>query len=305
MKGTAMLTARGRSVLISFLVLIASYTAKAQDRVFVLNLDSLNIQSDFDCTQYTLSTEALYPVNQKVHLYNLLPKSHRHRSEIIVFAVLPDFEKKSSWTEIKRTDIREISYSELLNFKDRSLGITTNPPYFTRSINQIKLAILHNGKLKVGNQTFLQFFAVRNYVDGMNRPLGTIDIGQPFISIYSFSEAFKRQYPDDSFPMLPERISSSFEPLRMKKEFLSKKLTIEGEEAYRFWTFYDWSTADGYEIERGLDRFVYMPGRGIVGASLDFYFFFHLRHNGLTNRALIQNMWEEKVMLADELTGRL
>src|SRR5690606_7286599 len=202
-------------------MLLISDVETGQDKAFVLNLDSPNIQSDFDCTQYTLSTEALYPVGQKIHLYNLLPKSNRHRSEIIVFAVLPDFGKDSSWTEIDRTEIREISYSELLNLKDRSLGINTAPPYFSRYFNQIKLAILHNGKLMLGNKTFLQFFAVRRYLNGMNRPLGTIDIDQPFISIRSFSDTFRKQYPDDSFPMLPQRISLSFEPLRMKKEFLS------------------------------------------------------------------------------------
>src|SRR5690606_40533845 len=172
-------------------MLLISDVETGQDKAFVLNLDSPNIQSDFDCTQYTLSTEALYPVGQKIHLYNLLPKSNRHRSEIIVFAVLPDFGKDSSWTEIDRTEIREISYSELLNLKDRSLGINTPRPYFSRYFNQIKLAILHNGKVMLRNETFLDIFSVRRYLNVIHRLLCTIAIDYVFMSICSFSDLLR------------------------------------------------------------------------------------------------------------------
>src|SRR5690606_18768880 len=91
---------KGRCVLISFLMLITSYIARGQDRVFVLNLDSLDIHSDFDCTHYTLSTETLYPVSQKVHLYNLLPKSKRHRSEILRYLTRSMVRIPSVGTEI-------------------------------------------------------------------------------------------------------------------------------------------------------------------------------------------------------------
>lgn len=93
-----------------------------------------------------------------------------------------------------------------------------------------------------------------------------------------------------------------FDRLRDRKEFLSRKYLIKGAEAYQFWTYTDWhEDYRSYEYNRGIDRFVYIPGKGIIGGSYDFYFFKHRKELNLTISKFIENMLEEKVMIADRI----
>ncbi len=56
----------------------------------------------------------------------------------------------------------------------------------------------------------------------------------------------------------------------LKRLYLSKSYTLGKDSAYQFWTFCDWNRKDGRNLQRGIDRFVFIPGKGIVGSSFDF-----------------------------------
>jgi len=76
---------------------------------------------------------------------------------------------------------------------------------------------------------------------------------------------FKHQFPDKDFIMdvtSNNRLKQIDEPYSFRN-YLSKEYTITGKKAYQFWAF------DEY---RGIDRFLYIPDKGIVGGSYDFYF---------------------------------
>src|SRR5690606_24074194 len=95
----------------------------------------------------------------------------------------------------------------------------------------------------------------------------------------------------------------------VQHEYLSRVFDINGEKAYQFWSFTDWRGQDNLKLHRGIDRFVYMPQKGIVAGSYDFWFLFvnswsfiengRDRHNK-TKEELWQNVLQEKVMLAEE-----
>ncbi|MCS3556176.1 hypothetical protein EDF66_10399 [Sphingobacterium sp. JUb20] len=54
--------------------------------------------------------------------------------------------------------------------------------------------------------------------------------------------------------------------------YLSDIITIGKEIAYKFGTYASWNIVDGWNYPSGIDRLVYISGKGIVGGSFDFYF---------------------------------
>ncbi|WP_223583020.1 hypothetical protein [Sphingobacterium sp. GVS05A] len=85
----------------------------------------------------------------------------------------------------------------------------------------------------------------------------------------------------------------------MEYLFVKKKLK-DNNLAYQFWTYTNWHAhAHEYEFDRGIDRFVYLPGKGIIGGSFDFYFYFHRKKLPIKYVDFMNNIKEEKVMIAD------
>lgn len=303
-RGHQRLSVAVRNVLSKFLLFLLPISTYGQQKIFIVDLDKDQSAANFDATHFKMSASSLYGIDKTVELFNILPKAkeHFHTKELIVFSILPDFSNKGEWVSLDSIGpYGEISFQELVRMKDRNLSIDREAPYFTRYGNEVMLGIRRDGKIKVGKQCLLQFFAIRNYPEQFNRPLGTIDISQREFTIAQFQKEYESHYPQDGFPLRPGDISLNFEPLRMKREFLSQKTTYKAEPAYQFWTLYDWSTMDGYEIERGIDRFVYVPNKGIVGGSYDFYFYYNREKLGLSFGVFMNNIFKERVMLGEEV----
>lgn len=75
--------------------------------------------------------------------------------------------------------------------------------------------------------------------------------------------------------------------------YLSKEYLIKGNKAYQFWTLDGWWYYDGLNEYRGIDRFVYIPEKGIVGGSYDFYFGYEKGYS-ISNAILWDNIINEK-----------
>lgn len=99
----------------------------------------------------------------------------------------------------------------------------------------------------------------------------------------------------------PVILNVLFDFLRGKRKYLLEVIRVRNEElAYQFWTYTDWYGQDPeFKINRGSDRFVYLPGKGIIGCSFDFYFYFHRKKLSIEYIDFMQNIKEEKVMIAD------
>ena len=87
-----------------------------------------------------------------------------------------------------------------------------------------------------------------------------------------------------------------------------KKFKIKNQNAYQFWTFDGWWAIDGYNVNRGIDRLIYIPNLGIVGGSYDFYF--ELKPRAMYDNVIPlpvdeEKLWDniinEKIMIAEEL----
>ncbi|KAF5276572.1 hypothetical protein FQR65_LT16279 [Abscondita terminalis] len=129
-------------------------------------------------------------------------------------------------------------------------------------------------------------------------PYGTINISEPKVSIKQMKEVFKNRFPDFPFPLDIDSIEEYLDISFSLHNYFSKEYIIKGKKAFQFWTLDGWTGyQDGLNEYRGIDRFVYIPEKGIVGGSYDFYF----RKFNVLNTLLWDNIINEKVMIAEEL----
>lgn len=118
---------------------------------------------------------------------------------------------------------------------------------------------------------------------------------------------FKKRYSDSIFPVYSMAESSysyvnmSFDFLRDRREYLSKVIKLRNNElAYQFWTYTNWrGHRHQFKIDRGIDRFVYLQHKGIIAGSFDYYIYFHRKKLPIEYSDFMQNIKEEKVMMAD------
>jgi len=277
--------------------------------------------ADYLINEYKLPTAELYGVEEHVELFCLtfpMLKSQKQNVKnphvdcnLVLLSVLPDLETNSNWTEInidsvKSDIITDSNLKRLFNLNtfsefDQKYGAKTK--YF----DEYQVIKKRGNKYFASRHCLVQFFAVRNRPSVFQNSFGTINIEQEPIKIIEMEQIFKKRYPQSKFPVYTIGDTpydyNSFDFLRDRKEYLSKVIKLKNNDiAYQFWTYTDWHEHDDiYEIDRGIDRFVYLPGRGIVGGSFDFYFYFNKKKLPIKYTDFMNNIKEEKVMLAEGL----
>ncbi|MCL8000570.1 hypothetical protein M8994_20480, partial [Brucella sp. 21LCYQ03] len=262
--------------------------------------------SSYNIKSYTLDTEDLYAFNSQVEIFNIFPKyktNTRDDREIILFSVLPDVTSLKLWNKVDLSEIvvDTISFKDLLALKQLSLYELYSGTYneHNKFFNKYKVVVKRNGEYYMACNTLLQFFALRDKPDMFNAVWGTINKDQTPVTLKSVAGYYKSIKSD--FPLVSYSDGySAFDRLRDRKEFLSKKFKIGKLNAYQFWSLTDWHMpSHAYEVDRGIDRFVYIPGKGIVGGSFDFYFYYHRNIINLNMAKFRDNIYSERVMIAN------
>lgn len=286
--------------LIIIIFIFYNFFASAQ---FIIDLD--NLKSDYQINKYTFNTMELYGFNKTIEAYNIFitPKT------LLLISVLPNLQEDNNWRKIDYNSIKEkIVTKSMLESKMQDWLENNIPDKKTFAYNLIKRV---NNEYYMSDLAFAELFVINNYSLPIISSYGTINIKDSEVSIKEMEKAFRLQIPKQEFPLdvlHGEQWIKNLDDSYALRIYLSKKFTIDGDKAYQFWTFDGWWIVDGYNSQRGIDRFVYIPGKGIVGGSYDFYFAHKpkLMHN--TNVSLpvpAEKLWDniinEKVMIAKEL----
>lgn len=301
---------------ISFI--FASFYGVADEKTKYFLIDEN--EKSYSLTTFDLSTKSLYGVDRKITLYNLMLNDYRRVNNqdyqyvkfkeppLILFSVLPDLEGHEDWKEINLDSIKDkmidVSYlkhlfsANTLDFPDQILRNETK--YF----NDYQIIIKKKNRYLVSKNCLLQFYVISNRPEPFTNVYCTINIKQTPISILSFEKIYKSVYPNEIFPLFTMGESDklvTFQRSRDRREYLSKIFKIGEDTAYQFWTYSDWQKDYRfYEVDRGIDRFIFIPDKGIVGGSFDFYFYFNRKKLPIKYSDLINNIKEEKVMIADK-----
>jgi hypothetical protein len=176
-----------------------------------------------------------------------------------------------------------------------------------KSLNY-KLLKKENGIYYAAKNCLTEFFSISNIEFPLISSYGVINISDKLVSINQMQTSFKKQFPNTQFIMdvREENFLRNMSISYSYRNYLSKVIEIKNETAYQFWTFDGWWAQDGYNEHRGIDRFLYIPKKGIVGGSYDFYF--RLKPKISSNKYFTESdkkLWEniisEKIMIANEL----
>ncbi|MCL1670060.1 hypothetical protein M2T82_18510 [Elizabethkingia ursingii] len=259
-------------------------------------LDSLkNIGGDNIVNKFTLNTKELYGFDKTVEVYNVL-----YNNAVLLISALPDIKGNENWIKIDINTIKKniLTKSQLREFIfDRY--IDNNSKKKTLKYGLIKNI---NGEFYVSYMTLIEYFYIKNYKFPFVPSYGTIDTNGPIVTIKEMDKSYQEQVPNQGFPLHPKYGDITFAYPIYARNYLSKIYDINGQKAYRFWTLDSWRAVDIYNINRGIDRFIYIPGKGIVGGSYDFYFTFIPRENSpISFEKRWDNIINEKVMIAEEL----
>lgn len=272
-----------------------------------ISLDSLKVAFPFK--KYTLNTKDIYPFEKEIEIYNFFLENDK----ILLVSIMPNMEGKSSWEHTPKP----ISKSEIISthevLKDvveqgkDNVSNAKKKLYFDKVCQNIK------GGNYISRVALVEYFHIKNYQNPLVCKANCINIAEKKVSIRQMEKAYdkyiSRGNPKKPFPMDVRRGDEIFvdDENYLFKNYLSKIYKIGEDKAYQFWTFDGWWVVDGYNEHRGIDRFVYIPNKGIVGGSYDFYFTFMpplLQGDGslpLSDELLWQNILNEKVMIAKEL----
>jgi len=274
----------------------------------IIFLDS--ISRTHKVKSYTLNTKNLYGINTEVNMYNVFNHSRGKDRGILLISVLPDFitdiyqEEPTNWAKVDYSSVQDriMKDEDFVKIISSMNTVLLNPEQKTMKYRVLK---------KEGGDYFLsirgslvEYFRLEEYPPPLNVPYGVISISGNPVTVQEMLEMYKEKLPQKRFPS-----DIRFNPIRMQSPkpqiqrfYLSKKYKVKNEQAYQFWTLDVWNTVDGYNLRRGIDRFVYIPEKGIVGGSYDFYFEYYLGQQGkISYEKLWDNVLNEKVMLAEEL----
>lgn len=292
-------------IIISIILLIPSLVLSQE---FLL-LDSL--KKEFKVNEYTFETKEIYNIKKDINVYNIFIS----KDNILLLSVLPDLDERilprrdergNNWMVIDYDKIKDKIFSKS---QIRNLAFNwqmENTP--DKKTLQYKLVKKENGSYYVSKMCSTEFFSIAHLNFPLISSYGTINLGEQKITIKEMQNSFKKQFPDDEFIMdvRNNNFNKKIDTPYSIRNYLSKEYNIKGSKAYQFWTFDGWWAQDGYNEHRGIDRFLYIPDKGIVGGSYDFYFRLKPRISSneyytAPNGLLWNNIINEKIMIAKEL----
>lgn len=316
MKKTQRLIVVAKNVLKSFMLICVPFWACGQQLYFMIDLDYKS--TDYKITHFNLSAKELYGVEKHVEIFNVLPllnEDPRQNSQInkqksrylFTFSVLPVFDSTSNWISYskKPTNLVSLSFNDLLNLGNRSI----QQNQALKTADRYALLLKKDNKYYTSKSSFLQIFYVRDYPAEFSVPHNVIDTNQTFLTVRAMKEIYEKEFKGGEFPLLPNVDSRDFDSQKLERFYLSKKIPLGQVEGYQFWTFAPWGgVMDDVEWQRGIDRFVYVSNKGIVGGSYDFYFkdslpkqYPPLARRNINMLEFKNNILDEKIMLGREI----
>lgn len=301
---------KGKSVINILLFLFVINFSFAQE-YFLLKENT----GKYQVKSYELNTIDLYGMNKSINIYNILIEDLLNKSNpsktLVLFSVLPDAYNNEDWEIITLDSIQNkiISIGKLRQLSERSLYQRDDVQYGykTKYWNEYKIIVERSGKYYSPKNCLLQFYLIQNRSNILNTPYNTINILQSPHTIADIKKLYTNTSVNNSFPMDIPPNDKYFDRFRDRREFLSKKFSINQQTYYQFWTFTDWGKTISkvikdphkafFTYERGIDRFVYNPHNLIVGGSYDFYFYYYKNEFGIEPKVFQENILNEKIMI--------
>ena len=253
---------------------------RINDIQYVLVEDAV-ITDSFTVSEVILKRSLLTEpaIDFTIQIFNVL----LDKEYLAVFSVLPSLKSKDPvWNKMSLDSIT----SSLLRFKDikkdmikafaayndpvAKYGRVQYPTYW----NYVLVKKERDGYYRTVSDCLTQFFLIENnpHHKAVSTTAYGLNLAAPLLSIAEYESVYKRKFSEYSvnsrwgvleFTNFLDNSNVPFVNLSAIEEF-------QGQKAYRFWLQDSWKIYSN-NSNRGMDRFVYVPTIGIVGASYDFY----------------------------------
>jgi len=285
-------------ILLFLFSMLFSGNGKAQQVVFI-NVAMLD--SAYQVNQYTLNAKELYGTDHTLELYNVWINDQY----FMLFSVLPDFEQGGLWEEIVIGADHEIM--DYNRFQETITSRIVDGKYFSKDFT-FRLLKFEGNRYYQSKWCLFENFRVLQLPHPLNTPPNTLNLDRTPLTIRNMGREYAKLFPGSRFEINPWEFHFERDDF-LYGYYLSGKMSIKGQTAYRFWTFSDYNMVDGFNVKRGVDRFIFIPGKGIVGGAYDFYFVFdnpwkpiaREKRYTISQEQWLKNILDEKVMLAEEL----
>ncbi|PVH26285.1 hypothetical protein [Sphingobacterium corticibacter] len=281
----------------------------------VIRIDAETSKNDnYRIFNYSLDMSNLYKKNLKVITYNIVfPKNENNYERILLISVLPDHTSGDQWTKIDTSEmeLQDVPIIDLQSLFVSNVGYTNGQmknierKYF----NKYQVVFQNNGETYISKNCLLELFEVKSVDPIFPSPYGQLNLMESPIKIKDYVNQFSKHYSFYS-PALSGFVDDTKklnyrEWWRIWKDYLSDKVKFSDAVGYKFWTTAFNNSNHNLDFSRGVERFIYIPERGIVAGSYDF-FFNPLMEDGNKNgesgnEIMLRNVLEEKVSVADGL----
>ncbi|MCL7987689.1 hypothetical protein M8998_07040 [Sphingobacterium sp. lm-10] len=249
-----------------------------------------------------------------LHTYNVIFAENENNYErIVLVSILPDYDTGEQWSEVDTLNekFQEVSLTDLQSLFVSNVGyVNENMTNIERKYyNEYHVIVENNGKLYKSNNCLLELFDIKSVDPIIPSTYGQLNLKDSELKISEYLDFFSKYYPNYN-PALSGYIDNSKklnyrEWWRFWRDYLSSILRINNDIGYKFWTTSFNNSNHNLDFSRGVERLIYIPGKGIVAGSYDFYFRPLFETNGdgdVFNNLFYKNMVEEKVALASELS---
>ncbi|HEX8461661.1 MAG TPA: hypothetical protein VF623_09530 [Segetibacter sp.] len=275
---------------IIFLILIAT-TGHAQDIPSGFYKNGTMFQGGGQTTAYILldskelgDSIATHEVTLKRSLYtqpqtDLIVKIYNvlfNKKYLAVFSVMPSLlSNEPLWKKvnvdtlkikpIRLPQLHELMLSRFKSYPQVSKGVLDKLKYWNYSL----IIKRKDGYYMNKTDCITEFFTL---ADKVSKPTAhTISLNTPMLSTAEYESAFRRKEGTySSNYRYSKNFSFNDELKRNPMLHLSYKISAQGKTRYKFWLLDNWS-ADYHNADRGMDRFLFDPEIGVVGASYDFF----------------------------------
>lgn len=273
-------------------------------KYFILDRDAKN-SNNLIINKVELNAKKLYGLDATIDLYNVLLNDYT----LVLFSVLPDLKNQSqTWNPIEIDEKNVISVAvlkQMIEHGKKTYLSSGLRDYSELKRNDIHLVIKKNGRYFLAENCITEFFTLANQELIFPNEMGIfyINIRSPLLSAKDFEERYKKIYNEYSVNAMASRnltgSSSLKQPFEKPSLFLSRSFVINNQKAFQFWSFTDWRVADGGNDHRGIDRFIFLPGTGIIAGSFDYYF-----SQLPDSKSSLLNYLNEEVMMPVNINGK-
>lgn len=261
---------------------------------------------DNSLTIVELSTKPLYQVDQKIQLFNVFLNDYT----LVLFSVLPEQQSNGpSWKEVNIAEEKVMTRQDLIQVNENGKKAYLNSGlqnYSDLKRTDMTIVVHHkNGKYLAAQNCIVEFFTLVDQDLMFPNEMGIfyINTKSSTLSAKEFEMCYQKIYNEYSVNVaISANLTGSSiikSPGERPSLFLSKSFLIADQPIFQFWSFTNWHIADGLNGYRGIDRFIYMPGKGIVAGSFDFYF-----RKGLDNNTSLSNYLNEELMLPVKINDK-